>query len=297
VDALKGRLFAAVIRLMSLLPLGITRGLVDAFASLAWLVRTRAARTTATNIALCFPELDSKAQARLGVQSLQQTARLLAEAGMFFHWPRQRWSALLRVTGEEHIERARAEGRGALILAPHYGNWECMALYLGAYSATALYDPPRIASLENPLREARERSGMTLLPIDRRGLRAIYEAVADGGVTALLPDQVPARSAGVYAPFFGHPALTMTFAHRLIQRTNPVVLLGVARRVKGGFSVEFAAVPGEVYADDPETSAAAMNRAIEALVRTDPSQYQWEYKRFRRQPHGTVDVYSGDRKR
>jgi KDO2-lipid IV(A) lauroyltransferase len=216
---------------------------------------------------------------------------------MFFHWPRERWFALLRVTGGELIERAQAEGRGALILVPHYGNWECMALYLGAHSATALYDPPRIASLEKPLREARERSGMTMLPIDRRGLRAIYEALADGGVTGLLPDQVPARSAGVYAPFFGHPALTMTFAHRLIQRTNPVVLLGAARRVEGGFSVEFAAVDEAIYADDPETSAAAMNRAIEALVRSDPSQYQWEYKRFRRQPHGTTDVYLQDRGR
>ena len=178
-----------------------------------------------------------------------------------------------------------------LVLAPHYGNWECLALFLGKYATTALYDPPRIASLETTLRKARERGGVRMLPIDRRGIRAIYEVLVSGRVAALMPDQVPARNAGVYAPFFAQPALTMTFAHRLIQRTKPVVVLGTARRVASGFSIEFSALPQEVYSADPETSAAAMNRAIEDLIRTDPSQYQWEYKRFRRQPRGALDPY------
>ena len=283
-DALSGRLFAILVRVLSLLPLRAARGLADLFATVAWLAGTRAASTTRTNLALCFPELDRDERARLARRSLQQTARLLAEAGVLFHWPRDRWAALLTVSGAEHIECAQAAGRGVLILAPHFGNWECLALYLGRYGATGLYDPPRIASLEQPLREARERSGLRMLPIDRRGLRGVYEALNAGKVAALLPDQVPQRSAGVYVPFFGHPALTMTFAHRLIQRAEPTVLMGIARRVAYGFSVEFAPLPEAIRSDSAEVSAATMNNAIEALVRSDPSQYQWEYKRFRRQP-------------
>jgi len=293
-DALKGWLLSFLVRLLAFLPLATARTLGDLFAGLAWRRNSRAARTTHRNVRLCFPELTDAERCALARQSLKQTSHLLAEAGMLFHWPRERWSGLLSVTGAEHIERARVAGRGVLILAPHFGNWECLALYLGEFSATALYSRPRIASLEQPLRAARERSGLRMVPIDRRGLRAIYEALARGGVTALLPDQVPARNSGVYAPFFGHPALTMTFAHRLIQRTRPSVLLGVARRVTSGFSVEFSVLPEEIYSDDPQASATAMNQAIEDLVRTDPTQYQWEYKRFRRQPRGEPDPYRTD---
>ncbi|MCZ6712269.1 MAG: lysophospholipid acyltransferase family protein [Gammaproteobacteria bacterium] len=294
-DALKGWLLSVLVRMLAVLPLVTARLLVDLVAGLGWRRNSRAARTTRTNIRLCFPEVADAQRELLERRSLQQTAYLLAEAGMFFHWPRRRWSDLLTVSGAEHIERARAAGQGVLILAPHFGNWECLALYLGRYSATALYDPPRIASLDKPLRAARERSGMTMLPIDRRGLRAIYEALSAGGVAALLPDQVPPRNSGVYAPFFGVPALTMTFAHRLIHRTEPSVLLGVARRVGSGFSVEFSPLPREIHSDDAGISAKAMNQAIEKLVRTDPAQYQWEYKRFRRQACGEPDPYRVER--
>jgi KDO2-lipid IV(A) lauroyltransferase len=290
-NPLKRWLFAVTVRMFAALPLNWARQIMDPFAALAWVVGARAARTTQVNIALCFPELNGAARTALGRQSLKQTARLLAEAGLVFHWSRERWSALLSITGAEHIEQARAAGRGVLILVPHFGNWECLALYLGQFSVTALYDPPRVGLLEQPLRAARERSGVRMLPIDRSGLRAMYRNLASGGVTAMLPDQVPARNAGVYAPFFGQSALTMTFAHRLIERTHPLVLLGSARRTTAGFQVEFSKIAEEVYSNDPTVSARAMNQAIEALVRTDPSQYQWEYKRFRRQPRGVADPY------
>ncbi|MFP6837835.1 MAG: lysophospholipid acyltransferase family protein [Pseudomonadales bacterium] len=291
IDTLKGWLLSVLVRVLALLPLTTARLLVDLFAGLGWQRYSRAARTTRTNIGLCFPELADVQRELLARRSLQQTSHLLAEAGLFFHWPRRRWSDLLAVSGAEHIERARAEGRGVLILVPHFGNWECLALYLGRYSATGLYDPPRITSLEKPLRTARERSGMRMLPIDRHGVRSIYKALSAGGVIALLPDQVPPRKSGVYAPFFGVPALTMTLAHRLIHRTGPSVLLGVARRVAGGFSVEFSPFPEEIHSDDAGISAKVMNQAIEELVRSDPDQYQWEYKRFRRQPLGAPDPY------
>ena len=293
-DRLKGWLFGVLVQVLGLLPLGFARRAADLLVPLASLLAARAARTTRTNIDLCFPELDAGRRASLARQSLGQTARLLVEAGVLFSWPHQRWTALLSVTGTEHILRAQAAGQGVLILGPHFGNWECLGLYLGKFCATVLYDPPRLGWLEEPLRKARARSGVSVLPIDRRGLRAVYRALDSGGVAGLLPDQVPARNAGVYVPFFGIPALTMTFAHRLIQRTGPTVVLGVARRDTRGFSIEFSTLPEAIYSQDPRVSAAAMNRAIEDLVRSDPSQYQWEYKRFRRQPNGARNPYGTD---
>ncbi|HEY5679471.1 MAG TPA: lysophospholipid acyltransferase family protein [Pseudomonadales bacterium] len=288
---LKGWLILALLRATSILPLAAARALARAAAAAALTLDVRAARTTRINVALCFPELGPEEQARLVRDSLAHSASVVTEAGPLYHWPRARWQTRLTLVGDELFNEAMASGRGVLLLGPHFGNWEALPLFLGRYAVTGLYDPPRISALEKTVRAARERNGMRLLPIDARGLRGVYQALSAGSAAGILPDQVPGRNAGVYAPFFGHPALTMTLAHRLIRRTRPVVLLVAARRVSGGFRIEFHAAPPDILAPDPETSAAAMNSAIESLVRTDPSQYQWEYKRFRRQPAGVADPY------
>ncbi len=242
------------------------------------------------NLRRCFPQLDRRALKDLARSSLQHSAMLLTEMGTVFTWPVEEWRRLARsVEGEQLL--AGRDGRGVLILVPHYGNWEFLALVLGQYSVTALYDPPRQPALEPLIREARSRAGATLLPIDAGGLRGFYHALRSGGVTALLPDQVPERRAGVYAPFFGVPALTMTFAHRLLRRTDARAVLGAAVRCDGGFDIRFSELDAAIRDPDPAVSAAAMNASIEALVRTDPAQYQWEYKRFKRQPRGAANPY------
>lgn len=281
----------ALIRILSFLPIAVARRVAAGLGAIAWYLDTRAARTTRTNLELCITDLDADARRALGRHSLAESAKVMAEMGMLFHWPEERWLALMTIRGTEHIEWARAHGRCALIMLPHFGNWECMALVLGQLGGTGLFDPPRLAFLDAALRAARQRSGATLVPIDAAGLRRVYRVLAGGGMVALLPDQVPARNAGVYAPFFGRPALTMTLAHRLIQRLHPCVLIGTATRTRGGFRVEFSLVGDEIYDPDPVASATAMNRAIEDVVRAEPSQYQWEYKRFRRPPDGVADPY------
>jgi KDO2-lipid IV(A) lauroyltransferase len=200
--------------------------------------------------------------------------------------------ALVRtVEGQRLMDEAMGSGRGVLLLAPHYGNWEFLSLYLGRYRFTALYDPPRIRDLEKPIVASRGRSGARLLPIGPAGLKALYRTLRQAGVAGLLPDQVPERRAGVYAPFFGRPALTITMAHRLIVRTRPKVLLCAAVRVPGGFGIRFTEADPSIGDADALVSATALNRSIEALIQEDPAQYQWEYKRFKRQPPDRPKLY------
>ncbi|HEX7034685.1 MAG TPA: lysophospholipid acyltransferase family protein [Pseudomonadales bacterium] len=290
--SLKAALVRAAIGASGALSLENQRRIGRRLGRLAWRLDLEPARITRINLAACFPELAERDRRALARASLEHTGMLATELGAVFRWPRERWEALVvSVRGEELIEGAQAAGRGVLILIPHFGNWEFLALALGRYRPTALYDPPRIPGLERPLRAARDRAGAKLLPIGAGGLRGFYRALAAGEMVALLPDQVPERHAGVYADFFGRPALTMTFVHRLLQRADPVVLLGSAMRCPGGFAVGYTDLGRALHGPDPAASARAMNRAIEALVRRDPAQYQWEYKRFKRPPPGTPDPY------
>lgn len=284
--------FEVLIRALSLLSLSGQRRCGRWLGDLVWRLGRAEARTTLTNLALCFPEMNPDARAALARRSLAQTAMLLTESGALFHWPAARWQALTRaVEGGELLEAACRNPAGALILAPHIGNWEYLALLLGERRVTALYDPPRLQALEPTIRAARNRAGANLLPIDHSGLRGLYQALKRGALVGLLPDQVPDRDAGVHADFFGVPALTMTFAHRLLRRTDAEVLLAAALRCPGGFRICYRPLEPAIRDPDPAVSAAAMNRGIEALVREAPEQYQWDYKRFKRPPPGHPDPY------
>jgi Kdo2-lipid IVA lauroyltransferase/acyltransferase len=288
----------AWLRVMALLPLPWSRLLGRCLGTMVWILRLAPAEVTRINLGICFPQMAPAARDHLARASLEETGQLLVEEGPLFHWAEQRWSKLARrIEGEGLLRESLAAKRGVLVLVPHLGNWEYLSLFLGKYGVTALYDPPRIPQLEIPVRQARSRSGARLVPIGRAGLRRIYETLADGGLVALLPDQVPDPTAGVYADFFGRPALTMTLAWRLIRRMQPRVLIASAIRVDGGFDLQFRLADPELGAADPLIATAAMNREIEAAVKRAPAQYQWEYKRFKRAPAGQPDCYRRPRRR
>lgn len=282
-------------RLLALLPFSALQIVGRLIGWTAWIIRSKSASVTMTNIRHCFPAMAESDRVTLAKQSLQHTGCLLAESGIVFRWPAEKIESLfVEIQGAELIESAIAEQRGVLLLVPHFGNWDVLSLYLGRFDLTALYDPPRIASLEAPIRDARARTGSILLPIDAKGLRSVYTALNTGKVVGMLPDQVPSRSAGLYVPFFGQPALTMTFAHRLIRATKPLVIIGAALRQARGFRIQLRTVDAEIHAPTAEDSLAVMNAAIEELVLENPAQYQWEYKRFKKRPTGVAGIYADD---
>ncbi len=278
--------------LLSVLPLGLLRRFGSLAGWIAAALNGQAAAVTTRNLELCYPDLTSKERKRLARSSLGHTANLLLEAGIVWRWSADRCRALVQdPQALETLRSTLAKPEGTLLLVPHLGNWEFFSPWMSQLNLVALYDPPNIAALDGPIRRVRERAGIRMLPADGSGVREVYRVLGDGGFVVVLPDQLPGRQrGGVYAPFFAQPALTMTLIQRLVKRTRPNVLMATALRVPGGFDVHLRQLDTEQLAD-AESSAAVMNQAIEDLVALDPAQYQWEYKRFRRQPKGSPDVY------
>ena len=101
---------------------------------------------------------------------------------------------------------------------------------------------------------------------------------------SILPDQVPAEGGGIHAPFYNKPAYTMTLIQKLVQKTDPVVLVAYAIRSKGGFDLGYMEPEPEIYSEDDQVAVTALNKTIERLIEKAPTQYQWEYKRYKRQP-------------
>ncbi|WP_439102834.1 lysophospholipid acyltransferase family protein [Congregibacter sp.] len=291
------RLISALLWLASRLPLGSSRVVGRTLGKLVWLAGGSSRQVTERNIGLAFPDLDEAEQAQLAQRSLQATGELIAEMGFVWHRPwRKVREKIVEIRGEDAVKEALAEDRGVVILGPHLGNWEVMGLFIAEWGdALALYKPPRMQALESVVREARERTGTRLVPTTPRGLATLVKTLKRGGVTGILPDQIPSvEESGENSSFMGVPCFTMTFASKLLHRTGAAAFFGFAERVPGGFRIHLIPAEESMYSDDLDVSLQALNDGIEACLSLCPEQYQWEYKRFRTRPRNLVDYYSPD---
>lgn len=283
-----------LMRSFAALPLPAAHAIGGALGWLMWQFPNSARRVTRRNLELCLPELSVRARRKLERRSLIETGKTLAETPRT--WcadPEQVLARVSEVSGEAAVEAAVAEGRGVIVAGPHLGAWEVIGLYLGArYAITTLYRPPRSKKLEKLMTAGRERTGAHVVPTDSRGVRALFKRVARGEMVGILPDQDPGYRRGVFAPFFGVPAVTMTLLSKLAAKRRPLVVVGFAERLpKGRYHIHLIPVEEAIYDPDPVVSATALNRAVEAAVRRCPEQYQWSYKRFRRRPAGEPGLY------
>ncbi|MDP1957633.1 MAG: lysophospholipid acyltransferase family protein, partial [Rhodocyclaceae bacterium] len=122
---------------------------------------------------------------------------------------------VVQVSGWELVEAAWRAGRGILFLTPHLGCFEIAAQYYAKHGPiTALYRRPKQVWLA-PIIEQGRGANLKLAPADLSGVRKLLKALKNGEAVGILPDQAPGAGEGVWAPFFGRPAYTMTLAARL----------------------------------------------------------------------------------
>lgn len=207
----------------------------------------------------------------------------MLELACFWFRPHEEVAALVtRTEGEAVLQGALARGRGIVFLTPHLGAFELTAQwYARRAPLTILYRPPRKAVLAPLMLAGRNRSNLFTATTDRAGVRTLLKALRAGHAVGMLPDQVPSRGEGEWAPFFGRPAYTMTLAARLAESADAPIVIAYAERLagRGGYVLRFLPMPERA---DGETSAAWVNRAMEGVVRRLPTQYLWAYNRYKR---------------
>ena len=181
--------------------------------------------------------------------AVAQAGRMMAEMPWLWLRPQgQPLGGLVRWQGAELIDAALARGRGLVLLTPHLGCFEVCAQAIAERfgqrtTLTAMYRPAKQPWLRTLEETARHRPGLATTPASLAGVRQMIRALRRGEAVGLLPDQVPPQGMGVWAPFFGQPAYTMTLAARLVQQTGATLLLIWAKRLPrgAGFAVQCSA--------------------------------------------------------
>lgn len=205
------------------------------------------------------------------------------------------------VSDDEHIAlEALAEGRGVLFLTPHLGSFEAAAWHGRLKYASpekpgvVMYRIPRKAILASLLGVVRNAPNMRAVPANMQGVREFVRTLKRGGIAGMLPDQVPSAGEGVWAPFFGRMAYTVTLPGKLCAQTNAIVIVTAGERLPNGrgWRIHSVRVP-EPLPKDPTEQAALINAAMEDLIRRFPEQYLWGYNRYKT-PRGAAPAPGAD---
>lgn len=285
-----GSLFIYLLRFLGILPFSMVQSL-GAFIGRTIIRRNkRTVNAIDINLKLCLSEKSDAERLIIRNARLEHMGQTAFEMSYLWTKPKDQLLALLKQENTDNslFETAVNSEQGVLVLAPHLGHWEMMNYYLSQYRPlTAMYRPIKNSKkLDDFIRNARESAGSQLAPTNRKGVMQLMKALKKSGLVGILPDQVPQDGGGVYVPFYGQQAYSMTLSSQLVNKTGAKVFMGAAFRVKGGYKVVMVPVDDGFYSADIEASVMAMNRSIEKIVARYPEQYQWEYKRFKKQPDG-----------
>jgi KDO2-lipid IV(A) lauroyltransferase len=279
-----GRALHALAKLPGALPLAWQRALGRGFGRLARLANLREARIARRNLELMgVPAAEHEALVRAILAATG--ANLMETLRVWTHGRADNLALVRTVRGREKLDAALALGRGAIVAAPHYGNWELLIEYLASLAPFSLvYRVPEKVAGDVFLRRAREGANVTLVPAESTAMRPLFRALKAGELVGITPDQQPKLGAGVFAPFFGRQALTLTLIPKLAERSGAPVLLAWAEPVAGGFDVVIEDAPAAIADADVQVATTAMNAAVEAVARRRLEWYQWTYKRWSKRP-------------
>ena len=96
---------------------------------------------------------------------------------------------------------------------------------------------------------------------------------------------------GEYIKFFNADAYTTTLAASMVYKTRkPAVFICINSFQNNKLVITIKPCKNNIYNDSEYK--LSLNQSIEELIRINPKDYSWEYKRFKRPPSGG-DPYAG----
>jgi KDO2-lipid IV(A) lauroyltransferase len=204
----------------------------------------------------------------------------------------RRIERIVEFEGLDNYHRACEAGKGVILVAAHFGNWEIHAIAHG-YRVAPMAVVARIQ--DNPhfnrwLEKLRSVSGNTVL-YKQRALARMMRLLKDGGTVAVLVDQNVTLEDGVFVEYFGRLAATTPVASWLAHRTGaalvPVFTLPLADgryRLIYEKPIDVGLFGGGDRREAVQNLTQKCVGILEGYVRRNPEFWLWMHRRWKTRP-------------
>jgi KDO2-lipid IV(A) lauroyltransferase len=253
----------------------------------AWRVGL-ARRLTMKNLAAALPEMDRRQHAQIGRACLEHAAITFLELMRMPLIDPRELNDQVEFEGLELMEENLRQGRGAVCLSAHFGNWEIMGAALVARGLPVAFMVGQQSNkkVDELFNSYRRHCNIHLIAL--RDVKQVLQTLKRGQFVALLGDQDGDKH-GMFQPFFGRAASTFVGAAVFCRKTGTDLFFGVPVRLgarKHKVMVQRLPSPPEGLSDLQQDAfrLRAYNHALEAAVRAHPGQWWWMHNRWEARP-------------
>lgn len=278
--------------LIARLPQRVQLALGKGIGRLIYAIPGKLKHITEVNIKLCFPEISAAEQKKLARKNFESLGIGMIEAAMAWWLPDEKLQHLFTLHGLEYAEKAFAEGKGIILLGPHFTCLEMVGRLMSMkYSFAVMYRPHKKKLVAFIHERFRQKHYLEAIPSNR--IRQLIRALNNNMAIWYAYDVDGGKKSSVFAPFFGVPTASLTSVSRIVRMSDAAVIpIGFYRR-ENQFHYDVVLYPpvSEFPTGNLEEDAVKLNQALEIAIRRNPEQYVWQYKRFKTRPPGEPRLY------
>lgn len=285
-------LLVGIMWLLSRLPFSWGMALSRGLKPLAKVLMKSRIAISERNIRACFPSLNDAEVADMLEKNFTGLALMVGETAYAWWGNKAFFERVGKINGLEHIEAAKAAGRGVILITIHTTCMEIGGHILGTQlPITAFYRPYDNPVLERVSRKVRQKEQGAV--IDKRNIRMAIKMLRSNGVLWYTTDLDVKNRKSLFIPFFGVLASTVAAPARMAKITNAVVIPMVPIREPGNrYRVEILSPLENFPTDDIEADLTRINATNEQMVMMAPDQYWWIHRRFKSRPPGEPPFYA-----
>ena len=223
---------------------------------------------------------------RIAGETFRTMGRTVFEVLRFPRTDPQSLIGRVEYTGEDYLRWAHEQGRGALLVSGHFGNWEVLGAWIRAmgYPLDVVVKPMRNPLVDRLYNECRGAMDIGVIHT-QVATKGILRALQKKRFVAILADQY-AGAEGIDVDFFGRPASTPRGPAALALKFGCPLMTGVLERIPGGGYRVGVDGPvtceptGEIETDIRNVTQEIASR-LEAHIRRAPGQWLWTHRRWR----------------
>jgi len=242
---------------------------------------------TRRNIARAYAgSMTTKEVDSLAGETYRSLGKTFFEVARFGSMSREEVQERVRFDHPEILDGALKEGKGALLVTGHFGNFDLFGAAIAARGSplSVLVQRQSNPIVDERVRRYREKMGSRVI-YRGAGVREVVRALRRNEFVAIVADQ-DARGSGIFVDFLGTPASTAKGPALLAYRTGAPIVFGTLERLSDGSHIGRLERPIRARSEMPEEDEVRRVTEewvarLEGAVRQRPDHYFWPHKRWK----------------
>ncbi len=271
---------------LNLVPYKIALRFGDFFGMMAFSVFRFRRKVTLENLEKSFgPKYTISQYRKIGSRTYRNIVKSIIEFGLFPSLKKKNLSELISIEGQEHLQKLKSDGKGAVLVTGHFGSWELLGAFISqnGWPIDYLVGEQHNLKVNELMNSHRQMYGIGLIEMGVAA-RGVIKAIRAGRMVAMLSDQ-DAGSDGVIVQFMGRPASTPKGPAAFALKTATPIIFGCIVRGNGMHKViikpPLVMEPSGNKDDDIKTITQAYTSLLEKFIIENPDHWFWPHRRWK----------------